>query len=187
MLSWLLVAVLGMMWAAFLLPSVRRSPVASVEEFERRMNFLAEAQRRGPGRWVLVPQKGQRFLGPRLRERLRVRHRRRRVFVLLLEALGLSVLMGLFPPLRGMFYGSAVLAALLLGYTFFLLRLRAEEVARARRRARGARRSPGRSVVTASYPAGAIRPTGTNGHRGGVLDEDVHVVVRRVGGRRRVG
>ncbi|HXF71036.1 MAG TPA: hypothetical protein VNO79_00300 [Actinomycetota bacterium] len=165
--------------------------MASVEEFERRMNFLAEAQRRGPGRWVLVPQKGQRFLGPRVRERLRVRHRRRRLFVLLLEALGLSLLMGLFPPLRGMLYGSAVLGGLLLGYTFFLLRLRAEEVARARRRARVARRAR-RAVVSASYPAarapvGSPRPTGTNGHRGQVLDEDVHVVVRRVGGMRGVG
>lgn len=185
MLSWLLVAVLGMMWAAFLLPSVRRSPVASVEEFERRMNFLAEAQRRGPGRWVLVPQKGKRFLGPRLRERLRVRRRRRRVFVLLLEALGLSLLMGLFPPLRAMLYGSAALAALLFGYTFFLLRLRAEEVARSR--ARAARRRPRQAVVTASYPAGVSRPTGTNGHRGQVLDKDVHVVVRRVSGMRGVG
>ncbi len=44
-LTWLLLAALGIIWAALLLPSRSRSPKSSVEEFEQKMNLLAEANR----------------------------------------------------------------------------------------------------------------------------------------------
>src|SRR2546423_1053960 len=52
MLGWLFVTVLGIIWAVFLLPFLRRggSPVTSVEEFERKMEFLAETNRGPPDR-----------------------------------------------------------------------------------------------------------------------------------------
>src|SRR5206468_13043800 len=79
-LSWLLLAVLGMICAAFLLPSWRRSPSSTAEEFEERLNVLAEANKVTAGRWVLMPRQGRRFLGPEDRQRARVRRRRRAVF-----------------------------------------------------------------------------------------------------------
>src|SRR6266581_9569719 len=111
LLSWLFIAGLGIIWAAFLLPSDRSaSPVSTVEEFERKMDMLAETNGVSPGRWVLVPRKGERFLGSRDRKRLRVRRRRRQVFSVLVEATGLTLLIGLFPPLHLMLVGTAILA-----------------------------------------------------------------------------
>ncbi|HEX2031792.1 MAG TPA: hypothetical protein VHL78_10380 [Actinomycetota bacterium] len=76
-----------------------------------------------PGRWVLAPKKGARFLGPQERARMRARERRRRVFVVMLEAIGLTALIGLFPPLRAMLYLTGVLALLLLAYVGLVLRM----------------------------------------------------------------
>ncbi|HEY3210260.1 MAG TPA: hypothetical protein VGL18_10790 [Actinomycetota bacterium] len=131
MLTWLLLAVLGIIWAALLFPSRSRSPKSSVEEFEQKMNLLAEANRAAPGRWVLMPRKGQRFMGPD-RGRARVRRRRRQVFMVLLEATGLTFIMGLFPPFRVMLGVTAFLAFVLLVYMAVLVRLRAEELERTR-------------------------------------------------------
>ena len=131
-MTWLLMAVLVMIWAAFLLPSRRRSPTASVEEFEERMNLLAEANRTTPGRWVLMPRKGQPFLDPRDRRRARVRRRRRQVFVGLVDVTGFALLMGLFPPFRVMLAVGAVLAVVLAAYCMVLLKIRADEERRAR-------------------------------------------------------
>jgi hypothetical protein len=131
-LSWLFIGGLGIIWAAFLLPSKGSSPVSSVEEFEKKMDMLAETNGVSSGRWVLVPRKGERFLGPRDRKRLRVRRRRRQVFSVLVEATGLTLLMGLFPPLRLMLVGTAVLSVVLLLYVALLVSIRAEEASKAR-------------------------------------------------------
>src|SRR5207244_10884158 len=86
-LTWLFVLLLGMIWAAILIPSRRRrrSPRSSVEEFEKKMNSLAETQNSSPGRWVVMPRKGQRIMDPGERKRFRARRRRRFVFMTLLE------------------------------------------------------------------------------------------------------
>src|SRR5207247_4944450 len=100
-MGWLTLAALGM---AFLLPLGRRksSLVEGVEDFERKMELLAETGRHEDGRWIITPRKGTAFLGPDGRARARARERRRRVFVSLLESIGLTFLIGLVPPLRPM-------------------------------------------------------------------------------------
>jgi hypothetical protein len=133
MLGWLLVAVLGIIWAAFLIPSWRRSPSSTVEQFEERMNLLAEANRASPGRWVLVPKKGQRFLGPHDRQRARLRRRRRYVFIALIELTALTLIMGMFQPLRAILLVSAFLGGVLVVYVGLLLRFRVVEMAQADR------------------------------------------------------
>jgi Flp pilus assembly protein TadB len=124
--DWLLLAALGIMWVAFLMPvGRRRSDAQSVEEFERRMELLAQAEVHGTsGRWIVTPRKGVRFLGPRERERARARGRRRRVFVFLIEAIGLSFLIGLVPPLRAVWMLTAVLGVLLVVYVWLLLAIK---------------------------------------------------------------
>jgi len=204
-LTWLLLAVLGIIWAALLLPSRARSPKSSVEEFEQRMNMLAEANRAAPGRWVLMPRKGQRFMGPE-RGRARVRRRRRQVFMVLLEATGLTLIMGIFPPFRIMLGVTAVLAFILLAYMAALVKLRADELEKDRME-RMARRAPARSSPGWYSPAfydaqyeggngyGVAYASNGNGHGNGrrglgpgaewhetgvrVIDDDVHVIVYR--------
>jgi hypothetical protein len=144
MIGWLLVAVFGIIWATFLFPSWRRSPTSTVEQFEERMNLLAEANRASPGRWVLVPKKGQRFLGPQDRQRARMRRRRRFVFVALLELTGLTLIMGLFQPLRAMLVLTAFLSGVLVLYVALLIRFRSAELGQAER---------GRAVVPQSMGA----------------------------------
>lgn len=181
MLGWLLVALLGIIWAAFLIPSRRRSAVSSIEEFEQQMSLLAETNNQSPGRWVLMPRKGRGLMNPRDRQRARVRRRRRQVFMVLLEATSLTLLMGLFPPLRMMLYGTAVLALLLLGYALVLAKIREDELERARLRPHvqsagngdsgdGHVEDPYDQMVTERF----LREGGVH-----IVDEDVHVVVRR--------
>ncbi len=126
-MQWLLLAVLGIMWAAFLLPVGRkRSDARSVEDFERRMELLAHAEVHGTnGRWIVTPRKGVRFLGPRERQQARARVRRRRVFVILLEAIGITLLMGIVPPLRPAWAVAGALAGVLLIYVWALLIVKA--------------------------------------------------------------
>ena len=76
---------------------------------------------RPPGRWILSPKRGSRFVGSRERARLRARERRRQVLVFLLETIGVTGLIGLFPPLRGMLMVTAVLAFLFLVYLALVL------------------------------------------------------------------
>ena len=127
-MDWLLLGALGIMWVAFLLPSKRRrttSPSTSVVDFERRMELLAQAETHGDvGRWIITPRKGVRFVGSAERRRVRARDRRRRVFTFLLEALALTFLIGLVPPLRVAWTASAVLAALLFAYVYLLVTIK---------------------------------------------------------------
>lgn len=192
--GWLPLAGLGIMWAAFLLPRRRSaSPEVSVEEFERRMRLLAEADRPA-GRWIVAPAKGARFLGPRERARARARARRRRVFAFLLESVTLTFLIGSVPPLRPVWYATAFLAGVLALYVWLLLWLKAQEGSARERFAtaggpgRGAAPAPGRAAAAIAraqrYVAEGVgripRPT-WNGLGSAGDDDLVHVVVRRVG------
>src|SRR5437867_12660911 len=101
-MGWLTLAALGIVWAAFLLPLGRRSSslVEGVEDFERKMELVAETGRHEDGRWIITPRKGAAFVGPDGRARARARERRRRAVVTLLESIGLAFLIGLVPPVR---------------------------------------------------------------------------------------
>lgn len=83
-----------------------------------------------PGRQVLMPRRGARFLGSDARARARVRERRRQVLTILLEGVAISFLIGLVPPLRKMWLVTGVLAALLAAYCWMLLQLKAQAEAR---------------------------------------------------------
>ncbi len=121
-MGWLLLAALVIMWAAFLLPSWRGSPDKSMKDFERNMDLLAETG--SEGRWIVTPRKGTSFIGMRARAQARARERRRRVLAVLIEITALTGLIGLFPPLRAMWYATAVLLAVLGAYVWALLTLK---------------------------------------------------------------
>lgn len=78
-------------------------------------------------RRVLMPRRGEQFLGPNGRSRARIRERRRRVFTLLLEGIGLTGLIGLFPPLREMWWLTGILIMALGAYVWMLIQLKAQE------------------------------------------------------------
>jgi hypothetical protein len=124
-MGWLLLAALGIIWAAFLLPTWRSSPNKSVEDFERNMELLADTEGPSQGRWIVTPRKGMAFVGPRERAKERARERRRRVFVFMVESIGLTFLIGLVPPLRAMWYATATILVLLGVYVWLLLSTRA--------------------------------------------------------------
>ncbi|HZD17125.1 MAG TPA: hypothetical protein VE669_03185, partial [Actinomycetota bacterium] len=84
-----------------------------MRDFERGLELLAGTEEQGQGRWIVTPRKGIPFVGARARAKARARERRRRVFAVLLESIGLTLLIGLAPPLRVMWYASAALLALL--------------------------------------------------------------------------
>lgn len=159
----MLLAVLGIMWTAFLVPvSRKRSDARSVEDFERRMELLAQAEVHGTsGRWIVTPRKGVRFLGPRERQQARARARRRRVLVVLLEAIGLTLLIGVVPPLRVAWIVTAALGGVLLLYVWMLLVMKARASA-----APPVRVDPRPATVRKVEP------------RTPVIEPDQHVVVR---------
>jgi hypothetical protein len=172
-MEWLLVGALVIIWAAFLLSPVRRgsSPNASVQEFERNMGLLAETER-ATGRWIVAPRKGERFVGDAQRIRQRSRERRRRVFVALLEAAGLTLLIGVFPPLRGMWLLTAALGGVLVVYVCVLLKMKQME-----------RMQDALPVSNGSTPPTAKRrvplPRPLYDERGALGEDDlVHVIVR---------
>jgi len=160
--QWLLLAVLGIMWTAFLVPLGRkRSDARSVEDFERRMELLAQAEVQGTsGRWIVTPRKGVRFLGPRERQQARARARRRRILVILLEAIALTLLIGVAPPLRMAWIVTAALAGVLVLYVWILL------VMKARSGVTPVRATPDPAPVQRVEP------------RAPVIEPDQHVVVR---------
>jgi hypothetical protein len=123
-MAWFTLVALGATWVAFLLPSRRHSPHRSVEDFERNMDLLADTGTSGSGRYIITPRKGMSFVGPRERGKERARERRRRVFVVMLETIGLSFLIGLAPPLRVMWYATAMLLAALGVYVWMLISMK---------------------------------------------------------------
>jgi hypothetical protein len=184
-LDWLLLAALGIMWAAFLLPLTarRRSMSASVEEFERKMEFLAHAEVNGTtGRWIVTPRKGARFIGDAQRRRARIRDRRRRVLVFLIEAIGVTLLMGLVPPLRVFWNLTVALAVLLGAYVWMLISLKHRMMADPRDVARDARVPRDQAAAFAARYViegqnGRAREM-FNGLEGLGESDRVHVVVR---------
>lgn len=166
-MGWLFIVGLGIIWAAFLLPfgARRAAPASTVEEFERKMALLAETNKSSTGRWVMVPRKGERFMGPRDRNRMRVRRRRRAVFSFLVQATALTLLIGLFPPLRAMLVGTVILAILLVAYVGVLVRIRALERQRARIERIRRSRQP---IEVERMPVEYLRhATGSNGNGNG--------------------
>jgi hypothetical protein len=132
-MDWLFLAGLGMVWVVCFFPRRSlRSPAETIREFGRGMGALEETGRI-EGRYIMAPRKGRPLLGPRERARARVRARRRRVLTILSESTALTILMGMFPPLRGMLYASGVLASLLVLYVWLLLHLKQTQLERDRR------------------------------------------------------
>ena len=166
-MEWLVLATIGMMWAACVLPVGRRASArTSVETFERDMQLLAHAQGRAHGRWIVTPRKGVPFLGRSDRARVRARERRRRVLTFLLESMVISFLIGVVPPLRVMWWATASLGALMFAYVGLVLAVMARPTAAGSRAARS------RVVDANDRP----RPPASGEPEG--LDEDsVHVVV----------
>lgn len=150
-MDWLLLAGLGIIWAAFLLPSGKREPSVQkqVEEFDRNMDLLADTEDRG--RWIVAPRKGVRFLGPQERARARGIRRRRQIFVFLIESIGFTFLIGLVPPLRAVWWATGVLTALLFGYVSLLITIKQQSPqARVRHAVRAAAPAPARTPAQAA-------------------------------------
>ena len=170
-MEWMLLAALGIMWAAFLVPRGHRKSTESrsVNDFEHRMELLANAEVHGTtGRWIVTPRKGVRFLGPDDRRRARARDRRRKIFVALLELIVLSFLIGLVPPLRQVWFVTAGLGTVLLIYVWALLSMKA-------RGAKPSRRTrPAPAPEPVAVPSFAVAADELFDFE----DEPVHVVVR---------
>jgi hypothetical protein len=181
--GWLLLAALLILWAAFLIPSWASSPSKtdkSMKDFERNMDMLAETE--SPGRWIVTPRKGTTFIGLRARAQARARERRRRVLMVLIESLVLTALIGLVPPLRAMWYATATLLVLLVGYVWALLTMKARadahDPARPRETAATAPASP--RPARQRYAADASNRTARRSFNGlpAFGDDLVNIVVR---------
>ena len=189
-MGWLLLAALVIMWAAFLIPSWRGSPGTmtdkSMKDFERNMNMLAETE--SQGRWIVTPRKGTTFVGRRARAQARARERRRRVLVVLIESLALTALIGLVPPLRAMWYATAILLVLLGGYVWALVTMRmrsAEARGPAGHEAAAAAPATARSrPARQRYAADASNRTARRSFNGlpALGDELVNIVVKPAAG-----
>ena len=122
-MGWLLLAALVVVWAAFLLPAWRGTSDKSMKDFERNMDLLADTG--SQGRWIVTPKKGTTFMGRRARAHARAQERRRRVLTVLIEALAVTALIGLVPPLRAMWYATAIVLMLLGVYVWALITMKA--------------------------------------------------------------
>lgn len=189
-MDWLLLAALGIMWVAFLLPSDRRrrTTAHSVGDFERRMELLAHVEAQGSeGRWIVTPRKGARFVGVAERRRARIRERRRKVLVFLMESIGLTFMIGLVPPLRAVWALTGFFGALVVLYVWLLLSIKHRATVQPHETARAARQPVRVRTPVTAVPRyvvdsmnGWARPT-FNG-LGSVGEGDrVHVVVRPTG------
>ena len=179
-MGWLLLVALLILWATFLIPSWRGSPDKSMKDFERNMDMLAETE--AQGRWIVTPRKGTSFLGRRARAQARARERRRRVLMVLIESLALTALIGLVPPLRAMWYATAILLVLLGGYVWALLTMKARDDAQdpARPRETAATAPVRRTPARQRYAADAGGRTARRSFNGlpAFGDELVNIVVK---------
>jgi len=188
--GWLLLAALVILWAAFLIPSWRGSSGTmtdkTMKDFERNMNMLAETE--SQGRWIVTPRKGTTFVGRRARAQARARERRRRVLVVLIESLALTALIGLVPPLRAMWYATAILLVLLGGYVWALVAMRTRTAeARGTARADEAAAAPATARFRPArqrYAADASNRTARRSFNGlpALGDELVNIVVKPAAG-----
>ena len=163
-LDLLLLAALGLIWAAFVIPSygggrrkVPTSPRSSVEEFERGMDVLAGADGavgNEEPRYVVSPRKATPFLGPKERKRQRVRERRRKVLEALCMATGITFLIGLAPPFRPMWAFTVILAAATAGFCWMLVQLRRIDDGTVHTRQRVARSGRTAAAASAGYAQG---------------------------------
>ena len=187
-MSWLLLAALGMIWAAFVLPHERGGTSRrTVKEFRRNMELLADTGGRDPGRWIITPRKGVAFLGSQARAQQRARERRRRVFTVLLEGIALSFMIGLVPPLRSVWYATAVLLLLLAAYVWLLLWIKQREPNAATLERTRMVRAPDRAAApapAARYVADAASRSPRPAYNGLAVDnlDPVQIVVRPAGG-----
>jgi hypothetical protein len=147
------------------------------------MELLAQAEAHGSaGRWIITPRKGVRFVGPAERKKSRARERRRQVLVFLLEAIGITFLIGAVPPLRVMWTATGILFGLTLAYVYLLLTIK-QRTGHPDGRLRAARvpdRAPRRVAERYVGDGGSTwAPPKVNGL--GLLGEGdtVHVVVKR--------
>lgn len=181
-MSWLMVVALGMIWAAFLLPHERgKATNRTVEDFERRMELLAETGGQNQGRWIVTPRKGMAFLGNRARAEQRARERRRQVLVFLLESVGITLLIGLVPPLRVVWYVTAVLLCLLAAYVWMLLWMKERSShARTLEQTRVVRVPETARPAPAKYVADASSRNPRPAYKGLTVDDDdiVNIVVK---------
>ena len=182
-----MLATVGMIWAAFLLPHERgRNAARTVEDFGRNMELLAETGGHSRGRWIVTPRKGVAFVGSRARAELRARGRRRRVFVVLLESIGLSFLIGLVPPLRSVWYVTAILLCLLAAYVWLLLWIKERGPRAATLERTRAVRVPDSAPASRPqrYVADASSRTPRPAYKGLVIDpdDDVSIVVKPASG-----
>jgi hypothetical protein len=92
--------------------------------------------------------------------RVRARRRRRQVFMVLVDMTVLTLMMGLFPPFRVMLYGTGALAFILLAYSALLVKIREEELARARQRAAMEREQAYRILVPAARTRAPVMASG---------------------------
>jgi hypothetical protein len=156
-----------------------------VEDFGRRMELLADTERNGQGRWIVTPRKGMAFIGSRERAKERARLRRRRVFVFMLECIGLTALIGIVPPLRAMWFATGALLALLGVYVWLLVSLkarRAEERSFAQARAGNSVEAPRpQRERYAADAAGRMARPAFNGLAAFGADDLVNVVVKPAG------
>ncbi|MGZ8626559.1 MAG: hypothetical protein ACXWXK_07805 [Actinomycetota bacterium] len=129
----------------------------------------------------MTPQKGTPFIGSRARAHERARERRRRVFVVMLESIGLTLLIGLVPPLRAMWYVTALLLLLLAVYVWLLLWLKQQHPdARTLEQNRMVRVPDSPVVAPSRFVAGASSRTPRAAFNGLTVDGDdaVNIVVR---------
>ena len=133
-MDWLMLGGLAIIWAGYIFPPrARARSRSSVEEFERNMGLLEQTEK-ATGRWIVAPRKGEAFMGRHERARSRARERRRKVFMFLIEALLLTALIGLFPPLHGMWILTGVVFLMLVGYAWMLVGVKRREAGRPRPR-----------------------------------------------------
>ena len=143
--DWISLVVLAIIWAALLIPTPHRKRETRVPFTPRsEMEYEEFGQ---PGRWILSPKRSARFVGAGARARMRARERRRRVIVVLAEAIGITLLMGLFPPLRPMLYVAGFLFVLFAVFLGASLRIAMRERAGLEARPRPRIAAPDRSVL----------------------------------------
>jgi hypothetical protein len=122
--DWISLVALAIIWAALLIPTPKRKRETRVPFTPRNEDHEEFSH---PGRWILSPKRSARFVGPGARARMRARERRRRVIVVLAEAIGITLLIGLFPPLRPMLYIAGFLFVLFVVFLAASLRVAVRE------------------------------------------------------------